>query len=1122
VLDLVQPEISRGGFDESRSALVGREHEVGELRGALQVALGGCGRIVLLEGEPGIGTPRLANRLANEAAARGVPVWWGRSWEDGSAPTFWPWNLALRGWIDRAGSEPVSAAAGTWIAELARVFPVLGDRLPGLPPTEESESDRARFRLFDSVSRFLAEVAAPAGLVVVLDDLHWADRPSLKLLEFIATDLRDRRVLIVGTYRDTEVSDTDPFSATLCRLARESSTQRLFLTGLSPAQCAQWAAPLIPVPTDAEALGAALHRETNGNPFFLGEIVRLLASEGGIKTGWDARRIPHGVREVVSRRLDRLGAACRGALTVAALLGDTIDPTILREILDDKRTADFLHAAVRDRLLIESGNRRPQYGFAHALVRRVLADELQPSVRADWHARIAAVLERRTAERDVVTAELVHHFAAAETPETLRKAFDHACRGAEEAVRGLGWEEAVRLYTIALDVGQRCQALDSERALELRLALARALRGAGDVAAARQHCEEVLAACRRAPRPALVARAALLHAGPMPEHGRVDPTERAVLEEACRHVEGIGDGLRARLSARLAGDLIAANEVDQGARVVTLCDEAVRAARQAGDAGALAMALFASYYAAALRMRPREGSLASCSIPSPEEILEAAETGGMHAIAAAIRHLRALGSFAMGDAEAFAAEIDGLATAATASRAPEAFWLADALAALRATVEGRFAEGRDLMDRALATGRRMQLPNAVGTHVSQRIMWHALQGRLAEIVGEIDAFVDGHPGGHGWRPLRALAHLACGDTVRGRAEFQGLLAVGLGPAESGVMSRCYLAGLAFLCVALRDREHAPMLYDRVARQRQTWSVDGCQTLGPWSLACGALARLCDRPQDAERHFRDAVAQARRMRSRPFLTEALSLLASLKLSMDRRGEERDRVANMLAEAQASARELGLAGASARIARLMTKLAGRGGGANVFRHDGDFWTVRYRNRELRLKDGKGPRYLAILLAASGREFHVLQLAGGAPAAGVIAGVDGLSVASPEGALDDGPDARARREYRARLGDLQAELDEAERFFDSGRAERLRAEFDALVSELARHLGAHAHLRGPAEAARKAVTKVLRTQIGKLLDLYPALGEHLRDAVRMGGRCVYAPRTPTSWEVSFGPSP
>src|SRR5262249_18065862 len=235
--------------------------------------------------------------------------------------------------------------------------------------------------------------------------------------------------------------------------------------------------------------------------------------------------------------------------------------------------------------------------------------------------------------------------------------------------------------------------------------------------------------------------------------------------------------------------------------------------------------------------------------------------------------------------DAFSREVDGLATEAATSRVPEALWLADALDALRATIQGRFAAAHDAMERAWATGRRAQLPNAAGVYASQRIMWHAFQGRLAEITPELDAFVDAHPGGSRWRPMRALARLAGGDVVAARAEFHDLLAAGLAPAERGVMARCYLAGLAALCVALRDREHAPLVYDCLARRAGAGSVDGCQTLGPWALALGGLARLCGRPAEAVRPLETALRRGRRLGARPVVARAQSLLASVRLSLE---------------------------------------------------------------------------------------------------------------------------------------------------------------------------------------------------------------------------------------------
>jgi hypothetical protein len=220
------------------------------------------------------------------------------------------------------------------------------------------------------------------------------------------------------------------------------------------------------------------------------------------------------------------------------------------------------------------------------------------------------------------------------------------------------------------------------------------------------------------------------------------------------------------------------------------------------------------------------------------------------------------------------------------------------------------------------------------------------------------------------------------------------------------------------------------------------------------------------------------------------------------------------------ARLDAAERKLADVAARFARLQEKVAHEQASPadNTFRLDGEVWTVRYAGKDVKLRDGKGPRYLATLLAAPAREVPVLAFVASSSSPSPWSVHEGLSVGSPGGSIDDGPDQRARREYRARLDDLRAELEEAERFADTGRAERLRAELDQLASHLARCFGTRTSVRGPAETARKAVTKVLRTQIGRLLDLHPALGRHLRDTIRTGKVCVYAPPTPVLWEVGF----
>ncbi|MEO7434916.1 MAG: hypothetical protein ABI080_05470 [Candidatus Binatia bacterium] len=380
-------------------------------------------------------------------------------------------------------------------------------------------------------------------------------------------------------------------------------------------------------------------------------------------------------------------------------------------------------------------------------------------------------------------------------------------------------------------------------------------------------------------------------------------------------------------------------------------------------------------------------------------------------------------------------------------------------------------------------------------------------------------FVERHPRAAVWRPFCGLARLAQGDVIGARAEFRSLIAAGLTPAKRGVNLRSYLAGLGALCVGLRDREHAPRLLELVTRP-EPWTVDGCLSLGPWALLAGSLARLCGRPAEAAARFEEAILLGQRMRSRPVVAQAQSLLVAVQLASGAPdGTNLARAMGILAEAEQAAHELDLVDVLARVERLRAKLPRlhRAAPTNMLRRDGDIWMVRYGGTSLRVTDARRLHCLAALLAAPGREFHVLELAGvgrTGPAVGMVAG--GLPVAGLGMALDDTPDARARTEYGARVDEVRGGLDEAERFGDVGRAERLRAELDQLMTELATRFRGRARVNGPAESARKAVTKALRAQLGHLLAHHPALGRHLHHAVRMGTACVYAPTTRIDWET------
>ena len=258
---------------------VGRQQEMGELKACLEDALSGRGRMVTLVGEPGIGKSRTAQELATYAGLRGAQVVWGHCYEERGAPPYWPWVQAIRSYVREKEPEELRSEMGAGAEDIAEIVSDVRERLPGLRIPPQMEPEQARFRLFDSITAFLKSVGRRQPLVLVLDDLHWADHPSLLLLEFVARELSGNRLLLVGTYRDMELSRRHPLSLTLGELTRERLFQRVLLRGLSQEDVERFI-ELVSGVAPARGMVEAVHRQTEGNPLFVTEVVRLLVQEG--------------------------------------------------------------------------------------------------------------------------------------------------------------------------------------------------------------------------------------------------------------------------------------------------------------------------------------------------------------------------------------------------------------------------------------------------------------------------------------------------------------------------------------------------------------------------------------------------------------------------------------------------------------------------------------------------------------------------------------------------------------------------------------------------------------------------------------------------------------------------
>jgi tetratricopeptide (TPR) repeat protein len=441
----------------AKGVFVGRDAELERLRGAFDEAFAGRGSLVMLVGEPGIGKTRTAQELATYAQLRGGRVLWGRARETAGAPPYWPWIQ-----IGNAFSASTDITQGgtalqyDMLAALVPLFPALRQLFPGLPELPElHDGEAAQFRLFEAYTRFVAQIADPP-LLVILDDLHWADKPSLLLLEHLAEELTHLRVLVVGTYRDTDLARTHPLSEALATLNREPGFLRVPLRGLSRTETTAY----IQAAANVEPAAVVLDRiveETEGNPFFLSEVVNLLTQEGTLaKTSLSDIAIPDGVREALGRRLDRISSETNETLQVAAVVGrefayDTLN--LLGERPDDELLAQVEEAL--DARVIEELDRPGRYRFTHALMQETLLSELSTTRRVRLHGQVGDALERRwgaNAERRA--PELAVHFTEAATLSApyAQRAVRYSRLAAEQAEAVAAWDDARRHYQRCLDL----------------------------------------------------------------------------------------------------------------------------------------------------------------------------------------------------------------------------------------------------------------------------------------------------------------------------------------------------------------------------------------------------------------------------------------------------------------------------------------------------------------------------------------------------------------------------------------------------------------------------------------------------------------------------------------------
>ncbi|MDP6454039.1 MAG: AAA family ATPase, partial [SAR202 cluster bacterium] len=439
---------------------VGRQREMDDLKAALEDTLGGRGRMVTLVGEPGIGKTRTSQELATYAGLRGCQVLWGRCYEEQGVPPYWPWVQAIRSYVREQDPEKLNSVMGSGAADIAEVITDVRDKLPGLPkPQQIDDPESARFKLFDAITAFLKSASLARPLVLILDDLHWSDKPSLMLLQFLVRELSGARILLIGTYRDMELNRQHPLADSLAILTRERLFERVLLRGLSRDDVGRFIEVTSGV-TPPSSLVDTVYAQTEGSPLFVTEVVRLLVQEGQLtpdrtssRETWTLR-IPEGVREVIGRRLNRLSARCNEALAVASVIGREFNINHLSPLMDDlssDRLLDVLEEGLEARVIEELPTGIGLYQFTHALIHETLLDELSLTRRVRLHTRVAESLESLYgANADDHAAELAYHFVQAEAVLGGKKIVHYCQVAGDRALQNYAYEEALEQFERAI------------------------------------------------------------------------------------------------------------------------------------------------------------------------------------------------------------------------------------------------------------------------------------------------------------------------------------------------------------------------------------------------------------------------------------------------------------------------------------------------------------------------------------------------------------------------------------------------------------------------------------------------------------------------------------------------
>ena len=898
---------------------VGRAAALTEATQALKETFAGGVRIALFAGEPGIGKTRLAAALAAEASSIGATVLYGRADEDNLVP-YQPFVEAIGASVSSFDELQLRAMLGGAASDLARLVPDLGRRVPSLVTEASGEPDTERYLMFEAVAAFLISLAERVPVLLVLDDLHWADGATLRLLRHLLRHGGPHRLMIVGTYRDTDLDRAHPLAAVLADLRRESAVSRYLLTGLTETAICELLEQLGDQPLDDQgvALAGSLRRETEGNPFFIREVVRHLVESGVLYqrdghwvSDFSAGEIglPEGVREVIGRRLSRLDEATNALLAAGAVLGREFSLTDLAAVADTDVDSALLmleHAGAAA-VVAEVPGAVDRWAFTHALVRQTLVEELSAARRIRLHRRAASAIEARP---DIEThlAELARHHAESGDPEG--KVASYATRAARNARQALAFEESARLYDLALDA---LDPSDKRTRAELLVEQTISLWGHGSPEFLRTIGNRALAAAQEVGIPELLADAAVAAVGPA-EAGLHDEVRRAALIAASQRLSPSPSPRRARVLARLASASLVPVEgfpasADDSLRYAA---EATQLARDDGDPeliaevarstmfvdGVVAAAGPGKRIAHAHELRERAREL-------QDPVLECVALGWMYGAR--------MSNF---ETAAAAAALDEFAELATRTRRRMDAYFASAWRVSLLLFKGELDEAARLNAELLQQFGSSDWPAVLQSWGVIEFLLRRWRGGIEDLLPLVEANATDPRTAPQWAPARAYLLAELGRNDEARSEMARLDLTALRNYASASLMFCLVA---FTADALGEeavaREAAEVL---APHEGSSISIGLSSNLGSASHYLAVAFRALGEVDESVRQFRRAIEENSRSRALPWLGESQYEFAKLLRS---RGGAEDEAAALLAESLDTCERLGMHRLGASVSALM---------------------------------------------------------------------------------------------------------------------------------------------------------------------------------------------------------